>query len=261
MRIQECSAIVTGGASGLGNGTAQVLARAGARVVIVDLPSSRGEEAAAELGGVFAPADVTDQEQVQAAVEKAQALAPLRITVNCAGIATAGRTVGREGPLGLDGFERTIRINLIGTFNVTRLAAAAMAQNDPVDTQSLPGVPATNERGVIVNTASVAAYDGQIGQAAYSASKGGVASMTLPIARDLSKLFIRVMTIAPGIMKTPMMAGMPEDVQRSLEEQIPHPSRMGTPAEYAALVRHIVENPLLNGEVIRLDGAIRMQPK
>ncbi|GAB3795742.1 3-hydroxyacyl-CoA dehydrogenase [Humibacter antri] len=261
MQIQECSAIVTGGASGLGNGTAHVLAEAGAKVVIVDLPGSRGEEAAAELGGVFAPADVTDPEQVQSAVEKAQALAPLRVAVSCAGIATAGRTVGREGPLGLDGFERTIRVNLIGTFNVTRLAAAAMAQNDPVDAQSLPGVPATSERGVIVNTASVAAYDGQIGQAAYSASKGGVASMTLPIARDLSKLLIRVMTIAPGIMKTPMMAGMPEDVQRSLEEQIPHPSRMGTPAEYAALVRHIVENPLLNGEVIRLDGAIRMQPK
>jgi NAD(P)-dependent dehydrogenase (short-subunit alcohol dehydrogenase family) len=261
MRIQECSAIVTGGASGLGNGTARVLAEAGAKVIIVDLPSSRGEEAAAELDGEFAPADVTDEDQVRAAVEKAQSLAPLRITINCAGIATAGRTVGREGPLGLDGFERTIRINLIGTFNVTRLSAAAMAANEPVDAQSLPGVPATKERGVIVNTASVAAYEGQIGQAAYSASKGGVASMTLPIARDLSKLLIRVMTIAPGIMQTPMMAGMPEDVQRSLEEQIPHPSRMGTPGEYAALARHIVENPLLNGEVIRLDGAIRMQPK
>ncbi|HVX09442.1 3-hydroxyacyl-CoA dehydrogenase [Humibacter sp.] len=261
MRIQECSAIITGGASGLGNGTARVLAEAGARVVIVDLPSSAGEAAAEELGGVFAPADVTDADQVQAAVDTAQKLAPLRITVNCAGIATAGRTVGRDGALPLDGFERTIRINLIGTFNVVRLAAAAMAGNEPVEAQSLPGVPDTRERGVIVNTASVAAFDGQIGQAAYSASKGGVASMTLPIARDLSKLLIRVVTIAPGIMQTPMMAGMPEDVQRSLEEQIPHPSRMGTPGEYAALARHIVENPLLNGEVIRLDGAIRMQPK
>ena len=261
MQIAECSAIVTGGASGLGNGTAKVLAAAGAQVVIVDLPSSRGDEAAAELGGVFAPADVTNADQVQAAIDAAQALAPLRITVNCAGIATAGRTVGREGPLGLDVFERTIRINLIGTFNVSRLAAAAMSANEPVEAQALPGIQATRERGVIVNTASVAAFDGQIGQAAYSASKGGVAAMTLPLARDLSKLLIRVMTIAPGIMQTPMMAGMPEDVQRSLEEQIPMPSRMGTPAEYAALVRHIVENPLLNGEVIRLDGAIRMQPK
>jgi NAD(P)-dependent dehydrogenase (short-subunit alcohol dehydrogenase family) len=261
MQIAECSALITGGASGLGNGTARVLADAGAMVVIVDLPTSRGVEAAAELGGTFVPADVTNADQVQAAVETAQSLAPLRVTVNCAGIATAGRTVGREGPLALEAFERTIRINLIGTFNVTRLAAAAMAANAPVETQSLPGIPATNERGVIVNTASVAAFDGQIGQAAYSASKGGVASMTLPLARDLSKLLIRVMTIAPGIMQTPMMAGMPEDVQRSLEEQIPMPSRMGTPAEYAALVRHIVENPLLNGEVIRLDGAIRMQPK
>ncbi len=261
MQIKECSAIVTGGASGLGNGTARVLAEAGARVVVVDLHSSPGEEAAAELGGVFVPADVTDPGQVQAAVDAAQRLAPLRVAVNCAGIATAGRTVGRDGPLGLDVFERTIRINLIGTFNVTRLAAAAMAGNAPVDSQSLPGVPATAERGVIVNTASVAAFDGQIGQAAYSASKGGVASMTLPLARDLSRLLVRVMTVAPGIMRTPMMAGMPQDVQRSLEQQIPHPSRMGTPAEYAALVRHIVENPLLNGEVIRLDGAIRMQPK
>lgn len=261
MQIRECSAIVTGGASGLGNGTARMLADAGAKVVIVDLPSSRGEEAAAELGGAFVPADVTDAGQVQAAIETAMALAPLRVTVNCAGIATAGRTVGRDGPLAIESFERTIRINLIGTFNVTRLAAAAMAGNEPVETQSLPGIPATKERGVIVNTASVAAFDGQIGQAAYSASKGGVAAMTLPLARDLSKLLIRVMTIAPGIMQTPMMAGMPQDVQRSLEEQIPHPSRMGTPAEYAALARHIVENPLLNGEVIRLDGAIRMQPK
>ncbi|GAB3384646.1 3-hydroxyacyl-CoA dehydrogenase [Humibacter soli] len=261
MQIQECSALVTGGASGLGKGAATVLASAGARVVIVDLPSSPGEQVAAELGGVFVPTDVTDAAQVQSAVDAAQSLAPLRVVVNCAGIATAGRTVGREGPLDLAAFERTIRINLIGTFNVIRLAATAMSTNEPVEEQSLPGVPPTKERGVIVSTASVAAYDGQIGQAAYSASKGGVAAMTLPIARDLSKLLIRVMTIAPGIMQTPMMAGMPEDVQRSLEEQIPHPSRMGTPGEYAALVRHIVENPLLNGEVIRLDGAIRMQPK
>jgi NAD(P)-dependent dehydrogenase (short-subunit alcohol dehydrogenase family) len=261
MRIENCSAIVTGGASGLGNGTAKVLAAAGATVVIIDLPSSAGEQAAAEIGGVFVPADVTNPEQVQRAVDAAQALAPLRIAVNCAGIATAGRTVGRNGPLALEAFEHTIQINLVGTFNVVRLAAAAMAANDPAEAQALPGVPATQERGVIVNTASVAAFDGQIGQAAYAASKGAIAAMTLPVARDLSRLLIRVMTIAPGIMRTPMMAGMSEEVQRSLEEQIPHPARMGTPGEYAALVRHIVENPLLNGEVIRLDGAIRMQPK
>ena len=261
MRIDGCSAIVTGGASGLGRGTAEVLIAAGARVVIIDLPSSPGAAVADEIGAVFAPADVTDEAQVRAALEAAVALAPLRITVNCAGIATASRTVGREGPHPLDLFERTLRINVVGTFNVTRLAAAAMAANEPTDAESLPGIPATAERGVIVNTASVAAFDGQIGQAAYSASKGAVAAMTLPIARDLSKLLIRVVTIAPGIMRTPMMAGMPEGVQRALEESIPHPSRMGTPAEYAALARHIIENPLLNGETIRLDGAIRMAPK
>ncbi|MEJ3403598.1 3-hydroxyacyl-CoA dehydrogenase [Rathayibacter sp. YIM 133350] len=263
MRIQGSSAIVTGGASGLGRGTASVLHAAGARVVLVDLPSSPGEQVAAEFGegARFVPADVTDPDQVQAAIDAAQEFGPLRIAVNCAGIATAGRTVGREGPLPLDAFERTIRINLIGTFNVSRLAAAAMAAAEPVEQQDLPGVPPTAERGVIINTASVAAFDGQIGQAAYAASKGGVAAMTLPLARDLSKLLIRVLTIAPGIMQTPMMAGMPAEVQRSLEESIPHPSRMGTAAEYAALARHIIENPLLNGETIRLDGAIRMQPK
>ncbi|MET0724944.1 MAG: SDR family NAD(P)-dependent oxidoreductase, partial [Leifsonia sp.] len=191
----------------------------------------------------------------------AQQQGPLRIAVNCAGIARGVRTVGRDGAHPLDVFEQVIRINLIGTFNVVRLAAAAMADGEPTDAPSLPGAPATPERGVIVNTASVAAFDGQIGQAAYSASKGGVAAMTLPLARDLSKLLIRVVTIAPGIMETPMMAGMPPEVQASLEEQIPHPSRMGTPAEYAGLARHIIENPLINGEVIRLDGAIRMQPK
>ncbi|MCP2371221.1 NAD(P)-dependent dehydrogenase (short-subunit alcohol dehydrogenase family) [Agromyces terreus] len=267
MQLNGSGAIVTGGASGLGRGTAAVLAAAGADVVILDLPGSPGEQTARELsegsaGSVrFAPADVTDEASVQAAIDLVQERTPLRVAVSCAGIATAGRTVGRDGPLALDAFERTIRINLIGTFNVARLAAAAMAANDPITVQSLPGVPETAERGVIVNTASVAAFDGQIGQAAYSASKGGVAAMTLPLARDLSKLLVRVVTIAPGIMQTPMMAGMPADVQASLEEQIPHPSRMGTPAEYAALVRHVVENPLLNGETIRLDGAIRMQPK
>lgn len=263
MDLNGAGAIVTGGASGLGRGTAEVLAAAGAEVVIVDLPGSPGEQAAAELGDRvrFAPADVTDEASVRAAIDALQERAPLRVAVSCAGIATAGRVVGRDGPLALEAFERTIRVNLIGTFNVARLAAAAMSANEPVAVQSLPGVPATAERGVIVNTASVAAFDGQVGQAAYSASKGGVAAMTLPLARDLSKLLVRVMTIAPGIMQTPMMAGMPADVQASLAAQIPHPSRLGTPAEYAALVRHIVENPLLNGEVIRLDGAIRMQPR
>lgn len=263
MELNGAGAVVTGGASGLGRGTATVLAAAGAEVVIIDLPGSPGEQTAAELGERvrFVAADVTDEAGVQAAIDAVQERAPLRVAVNCAGIATAGRTVGREGPLDLGAFERTIRVNLIGTFNVSRLAAAAMAANEPVTAEPLPGVPETAERGVIVNTASVAAFDGQIGQAAYSASKGGVAAMTLPLARDLSKLLIRVVTIAPGIMQTPMMAGMPAEVQASLEEQIPHPSRMGTPAEYAALARHIVENPLLNGETIRLDGAIRMQPK
>jgi NAD(P)-dependent dehydrogenase (short-subunit alcohol dehydrogenase family) len=262
MELSGASAIVTGGASGLGRATAQALVDGGAHVVIVDLPGPRGEQAAAELGdrARFVPADVADEAQVAEAVAAASALAPLRVAVNCAGIVTANRTVGREGPAPLDAFERTIRVNLIGTFNVLRLAAAAMAGNEPVSA-GVPGGPATLERGVIVNTASVAAFDGQVGQAAYSASKAGVAGMTLPVARDLSKLLIRVMTIAPGIFETPMMAGMPDDVRASLEQQVPHPSRLGHPAEYAALVRSIIANPMLNGETIRLDGAIRMQPK
>ncbi|MGX5696295.1 SDR family NAD(P)-dependent oxidoreductase [Agromyces soli] len=262
MELNGISAIVTGGASGLGRATARMLADGGASVVIVDLPGPRGEQAAAELGeGVrFVPADVANEAEVQAAIDAASALAPLRVAVNCAGIVTANRTVGRDGPAPLEAFERTIRVNLIGTFNVTRLAAAAMAATEPVSA-GVPGGPATAERGVIVSTASVAAFDGQIGQAAYSASKAAVAGMTLPIARDLSKLLIRVMTIAPGIFETPMMAGMPDEVRESLEAQVPHPSRLGSPAEYAALVGSIIANPMLNGETIRLDGAIRMQPK
>ena len=262
MELDGASAIVTGGASGLGRATARALVDGGASVVLVDLPGPRGEEAAAELGdrARFVAADVANEAEVQAAVDAASALAPLRVAVNCAGIVTANRTVGRDGPAPLDAFERTIRVNLIGTFNVTRLAATAMAANEPVDGR-VPGGPATAERGVIISTASVAAFDGQVGQAAYSASKAGVAGMTLPVARDLSKLLIRVMTIAPGIFETPMMAGMSDDVRASLEQQVPHPSRLGHPAEYAALVRSIVANPMLNGEVIRLDGAIRMQPK
>ncbi len=262
MELSGASAIVTGGASGLGRATARALVEGGASVVLVDLPGPRGEEAAAELGerARFVAADVANEAEVQAAVDAASALAPLRVAVNCAGIVTANRTVGRDGPAPLDAFERTIRVNLIGTFNVTRLASAAMAATEPVEA-SVPGGPATPERGVIVSTASVAAFDGQVGQAAYSASKAAVAGMTLPIARDLSKLLIRVVTIAPGIFETPMMAGMSDEVRTSLEAQVPHPSRLGHPTEYAALVRSIIANPMLNGEVIRLDGAIRMQPK
>jgi len=262
MELSGASAIVTGGASGLGRATARALVEGGASVVLVDLPGPRGEEAAAELGerARFVAADVANEAEVQAAVDAASALAPLRVAVNCAGIVTANRTVGRDGPAPLDAFERTIRVNLIGTFNVTRLAAAAMAATEPVEA-SVPGGPATPERGVIVSTASVAAFDGQVGQAAYSASKAAVAGMTLPIARDLSKLLIRVVTIAPGIFETPMMAGMSDEVRTSLEAQVPHPSRLGHPTEYAALVRSIIANPMLNGEVIRLDGAIRLAPK
>ncbi|GAA1872455.1 SDR family NAD(P)-dependent oxidoreductase [Myceligenerans crystallogenes] len=262
MKLDGASAIVTGGASGLGFATAKALAGDGATVLLLDLPSSRGEEAAREIGegARFVAADVTSEEQVRAAVTAAQGIAPLRAVVNCAGIVSASRTVGREGPAPLDVFERTIAVNLIGTFNVIRLAAAAMSANDPAVGQ-VPGGPETPERGVVVSTASVAAYDGQVGQAAYAASKGGIAAMTLPIARDLARQLIRVVTVAPGIMHTPMMAGMPDDVRASLEAQVPHPSRLGTAAEYAALVRHVIANPYLNGETIRLDGGIRMQPR
>ena len=253
MHIEGCAALVTGGASGLGHATAQALTAAGASVVILDLPSSEGEKAAVALGPTarFVAGDVTDEQQVQAAVDEASGLAPLRIVVNCAGIATPGKVLGRDGVLALAQFERVVRVNLVGSFNVIRLAAAAMVKTEP----------AGEERGVIVNTASVAAFDGQIGQPAYSASKGGVAAMTLPIARELARDLVRVMTIAPGIFETPMMAGLPQAAQDSLAAQVPHPSRLGRPAEFAALVRHIVENPMLNGEVIRLDGAIRMQPR
>ncbi len=275
MRIDGCSALVTGGASGLGLATARELLRAGARVVLTDLPASGGAEVAASLGGraVFVPADVCDEEQVAAAI--AAASGPLRIVVNCAGIGTPGKVLGRHGVLPAADFERIIRVNLIGTFNVIRLAAAAIAATEPVaEPASEPGVdpfgepaidaddlPSTPERGVIVNTASVAAFDGQIGQPAYAASKGGIVSMTLPLARELASHLIRVMTIAPGIFDTPMMAGLPAAARDSLGAQVPHPARLGRPEEFAALVRHIVENPMLNGETIRLDGAIRMQPR
>jgi NAD(P)-dependent dehydrogenase (short-subunit alcohol dehydrogenase family) len=261
MELSGASAIVTGATSGLGYATAQALVEGGASVVLVSLSGDRGASTARALGerARFVAADVTDEAQVRAAVEAASALAPLRIAVNCAGIVTANRTVRRDGPAPLEAFERTIRVNLVGTFNVTRLAAAAMAETDPIGS-ALPGGTETAERGVIVNTASVSAFDGQIGQAAYSASKAGITGMTLPLARDLSKLLIRVVTIAPGIFDTRMLAGLPQKVRDSLGAQVPHPTRLGHPAEYAALVRSIVANPMLNGETIRLDGALRMQP-
>jgi NAD(P)-dependent dehydrogenase (short-subunit alcohol dehydrogenase family) len=247
-------ALVTGGASGLGLATARRLVKAGAKAVLVDLPSSKGDEVAASLDGaaVFAAADVTDEAAVRSALDAAGELGPLRVVVNCAGIGTPGRVLGRDGTAyALDPFVKVIQVNLIGTFNVIRLAAERMAATEPVG----------EERGVIVNTASVAAYEGQIGQAAYSASKGGIVGMTLPIARDLAQRQIRVVTIAPGLFDTPLLAGLPEEARTSLGQQVPHPSRLGAPDEYGALVEHIVANPMLNGEVIRLDGAIRMAPR
>ncbi len=256
MKIDAASALVTGGGSGLGAATARTLARAGAAVVVADLPSSPGASVAEEIvaaggRGEFVPTDVTDEAAVQAAVDAASVLAPLRVVVNCAGVGTPGKVVGKKGPLPLAAFSQVVQVNLVGTFNVIRLAAAAMMQTEPVD----------GERGVVVNTASAAAFDGQIGQAAYSASKGGVVGMTLPIARELASSLIRVMTIAPGLFETPMLAGLPQEAQDSLGAQVPHPSRLGRPDEYAALVEHVVANPMLNGEVIRLDGAIRMAPR
>ena len=252
MQIQGAGALITGGASGLGLATARRLAAVGAIVTIVDLPSSQGAEIAAELGGAFAPADVTSASEVAAAVAAAQAAAQLRIVVNCAGIAPPAKVLDREGnPAVLADFERVIRINLVGTFNVISQASAVIAKNELHD----------EERGVIVNTASVAAFDGQIGQPAYSASKGGVHAMTLPVARELARYGIRVCTIAPGIMETPMLMGLPQAAQDSLGQQVPFPSRLGRPDEYAVLVQQIVENGYLNGETIRLDGAIRMAPR
>src|SRR5689334_13620431 len=255
MNITDKVALVTGGASGLGLATVKQLLADGAQVVIVDLPSSNGKAVADELGAKaqFVPTDVTDEDQVQAAVDAAAARGPLSVVVNCAGIANAIRVVAKDGSVfPLDAFKKIIEVNLVGTFNVIRLAGAKMIAETPVDGE---------ERGVIVNTASVAAFDGQIGQAAYSASKGGVVGITLPIARELARFGIRVATIAPGIFDTPMLAGLPEEARVSLGGQVPFPPRLGRPDEYAALVRHIVENEMLNGEVIRLDGAIRMAPR
>jgi NAD(P)-dependent dehydrogenase (short-subunit alcohol dehydrogenase family) len=251
--LNGIGAIVVGGASGLGEATARELATRGARVTIADLDQERGERLARELGVAFARADVTDEAQVRAAVDAAvDASGGVRLAVSCAGVGWAERTVKRDGPAALGPFQRVVRVNLIGTYNVLRLAAAAMAGSDP-----LPD----GERGAIVMTASIAAFEGQIGQTAYSASKGGVVGLTLPAARDLAGLGIRVCTIAPGLFDTPLLAGLPSEARRALGEQIPFPSRLGRPEEYAALACHIAENVMLNGEVLRLDGALRMPPR
>ncbi|MEY8015020.1 3-hydroxyacyl-CoA dehydrogenase [Mycobacterium servetii] len=254
MEIKDAVAIVTGGASGLGLATTRRLLDAGAQVVVLDL---RGEHVVRELGerARFAPADVTDEAAVTSALDIAEAMGPLRMVVNCAGTGNAIRVLSKDGVFPLDAFRKIVDINLVGSFNVLRLAAERIARTEPV------GPPDGQERGVIVNTASVAAFDGQIGQAAYSASKGGVVGMTLPIARDLASRLIRVVTIAPGLFDTPLLAGLPEPARESLGKQVPHPSRLGKPDEYGALAVHIIENPMLNGEVIRLDGAIRMAPR
>ncbi|MBM3564689.1 MAG: SDR family NAD(P)-dependent oxidoreductase [Alphaproteobacteria bacterium] len=254
MDPKGCAAIVTGGASGLGAAAARALAKAGARVAVLDLKKEDAEKVAREIGGVALACDVSDARAAEAAVAEAvKALgAPLRINVNCAGIWAAARTVGKDGPHALDKFARIINVNLVGTFNILRLAATEMVKATPL---------ADGERGVIVNTSSIAAFEGQIGQAAYAASKGGIASLTLPVARDLSKNGIRVVGVAPGLFATPMMFGLPEDAQKALGESVPFPSRLGDPAEFADLVMHIVGNTMLNGVNIRLDGALRLSPK
>ena len=246
MLIGENTFLVAGGGSGLGEATARMLVASGARVVVADLKGETPE------GGRFVETDVTDEGSVRAAVNAALEVGGLRGAVNCAGVASAEKVLGREGPHSLDSFAKVVQVNLIGTFNVIRLAAEAMVSSDPSE---------SGERGVVVNTASVAAFDGQIGQVAYAASKGGVVALTLPVARELAGSGIRVMTIAPGIFDTPMMAGLPEDARNSLGKQVPFPQRLGRPEEYADLVKHIIENEMLNGEVIRLDGAIRMAPR
>ena len=255
MNANTVKAIVTGGASGLGRATATRLLAAGGRVALVDRAASAGADVAKEMGAraAFTPADVTSADEVTAAIAKATAhLGGVNVLVNCAGIGTAMKTVGRGGPAKLEEFTRVIQVNLIGTFNCIRLVAAEMAKETPGE---------NGERGVVINTASVAAFDGQIGQAAYSASKGGIVGMTLPVARDLAELGIRVVTIAPGIFETPLLGTLPDTVRASLAKQVPFPQRLGQPDEYAALAVHIIENQMLNGETIRLDGAIRMQPR
>lgn len=252
MEIRDKVFIVTGGASGLGEGTARMLAAHGAKVVIADMQTDKGQAVANELGAVFVKCDVSNEADAQTVVQQATSLGKLMGLVNCAGIAPAEKTVGKNGAHSLSLFQKVIQVNLIGSFNMIRLASEAMCKNAPEP---------TGERGVIISTASVAAYDGQIGQAAYAASKGGIVGMTLPIARDLARNGIRNMTIAPGIFGTPMLFGMPQEVQDALAAGVPFPSRLGTPQDYAKLAKHIIENDMLNGEVIRLDGAIRLAPK
>lgn len=251
MQIEGQGFVVTGAASGLGLATARALVAAGARVALCDIDAERGAGVAGELGAAarFLRTDITSAPEAEAAIAAAADFAPLRGLVNCAGIAHAARIVGKSGPMDLDRYASVIALNLTGTFNMMRLAAAAIAQAEPLE---------TGERGVIVNTASVAAFEGQVGQSAYASSKGGVAALTLPAAREFARHGIRVMCIAPGVFETPMMAGMPQEVRDSLAADVPFPRRLGLPAEYAALVRHIIENPYLNGETIRLDGALRM---
>jgi NAD(P)-dependent dehydrogenase (short-subunit alcohol dehydrogenase family) len=257
MELKNRGVLVTGGASGLGAACVRLLAQAGAKVVIADLNSEIGETLAAELRGegagvFFAYANVASEESLKAAVQTTiEKCGGVHVLINCAGIAVIEKVLGKAGPHSLESFQRVINVNLIGTFNAIRLAAAAMAENKPTE---------EGERGVIINTASIAAFDGQIGQAAYSASKGGIVGMTLPLARDLARYGIRMMTIAPGIFETPLLGELPEPARLSLSQQVPFPSRLGKPAEYAALAKHIVENEMLNGEVVRLDGALRMAP-
>lgn len=253
MDVKGTSAIVTGGASGLGAGTARALAAAGSKVAIFDMNMDGANQVAAEVGGVALECDVSDAGSAEAAVAAArEAHGPAAICVNCAGVGTPHRIVGRDGPVELAVYEKVIKVNLIGTFNVLRLAAADMGEREPND---------DGERGIIINTASVAAYDGQIGQAAYSSSKGGIVGLTLPAARELARSGIRVLAIAPGLFATPMLMGLPQDIQDNLAATLPFPSRFGTPEEYAKLVMHMIDNPILNGEVVRLDSAIRLAPR
>jgi len=252
MQIQQAVFVITGGASGLGAASARMLAQQGGQVVIADVQDAAGEQLASELGGRFVHCDVTSEQDAAAVIQVAQSLGTLRGLINCAGVAPAVKTVGKEGPHPLEAFQRVVNINLVGTFNMARLAADAMCKTEANE---------QGERGVIINTASVAAFDGQMGQVAYAASKAAVAGLTLPMARDLSRHGIRVMTIAPGIFETPMLLGMPQEVQDALGKMVPFPPRLGKPEEYAHLAKTIIENTMLNGETIRLDGAIRMQPK